>query len=453
MLTRMFISIPCVTVTLFATVVAAVPLAIAAEGPGCAGETMADWTVIDRDNLDTVKGKCFHGHRVGDLIPDRMAWMIRDQDFSIKAAPPATHPQPYRLQQATEKFKGQASVDPNTKQLLNYTAGIPFPDIDPNDPLAAYKVHYSHWYARGGDHWGNSSPTPNFAFTLIEASSGIERIQMWNYSGYKMINRVTATDGRYIEGDGKVWFKALLYATYPHDIRGLGTFTIRYPDGAFDDVWAYIRTVRRVRRLSGAAWFDPIGGTDQLQDDFGLWGHPTWYTSLRFLGKVHVFGIEETSADKPEGPERFPFQNKGKTIAEQFPRLKPTAPYWNVEDTWQPTTAYVIEVTPPAQHPYGRRVIHFSVHSLGNVFSEAFDKKGDFWKVIYDGDGCYVTQDEFIDPNTGKPECVWFEQYGLVADYQRRHATIYWVGDDLPMQPPSMQSDDFSYSVLEAAGR
>lgn len=413
-------------------------------------EEIPNFTIVNKSNLDSMLDKCLAGHRLGDLMPERMQWMIRETGFAIKATHP-THPKiDYRLAEVTEKYKGTAKIDPATKQISGYIAGIPFPDIDPKDPLAAYKVHYNHWYNRGGDHFGNVSPNDNFSFTLIDGDRGVERIQNWNFSVYKMTARYTSD--QHTLGDGSIFMKALLFAAYPHDIKGLGTYTIRHNGGKLDDVWAYIRSVRRVRRLSGGAWVDPIGGTDELQDDFGLWGHPTWYDNLKLLGIKWTIGVEQTSADKPL-EQSFPFVREGKTLQEQYPLLMMDPPYWNVLDTWQPTQAYVIEVTPPEFHPYSKRVIHFSTELLGNIFSEAYDKKGDFWKVIYDGDGCYVSLDGAIDPETGKAECVQYEQYGPSIDYQRRHATIYWVGSDLPMHPPTMRHEQFSYATLEAAGR
>lgn len=436
----------------FAGWVAALP-ALAAEQAACKGDDLANFTVISKANIDAVKGKCFGGHRVGDMIPERMEWMMREQGFSIKAAlpEPKKFAIPYRLRMATEKYKGTSKIDPATKQLSGYVAGIPFPDLDLADPMAAYKLHYNHFYNRGGDHFGNTSPNANFSFTLIEGRSGIERIQDWNFSVYKLIGRVTGGDTHMV-GDGSIFTKAILFAAAPFDVKGVGTFSIRYADGKMDDVWAYIRSVRRVRRLQGTAWVDPIGGTDELQDDFGLYGHPTWYDNEKLLGKVWAFGIDQTGADKPAA-KRFPLVVEGKTNAEKYPLLKNEAPYWNVEDTWQPVENWIMEVTPPTYHPYSKRIIYFSADALRNNFSYAYDRKGDFWKVVYDGDGCYVTTDGFVDPDTGKPECVWYEQYGPSIDYQRRHATIYWVGSQLPMQPPGMKNDDFTYSILEAAGR
>src|SRR5258708_6354907 len=49
-------------------------------------------------------------------------------------------PPPYK--DATEKYSGQAQLSPDN-HLANYTAGLPFPTIDPNDPAAAAKIMWN----------------------------------------------------------------------------------------------------------------------------------------------------------------------------------------------------------------------------------------------------------------------------------------------------------------------
>jgi hypothetical protein len=50
-------------------------------------------------------------------------------------------PRAYR--EATEANSGQVKLSPDGRRLENYVAGMPFPDIDPNDPQAAAKVMWN----------------------------------------------------------------------------------------------------------------------------------------------------------------------------------------------------------------------------------------------------------------------------------------------------------------------
>jgi hypothetical protein len=73
-------------------------------------------------------------------------------------------------------------------------------------------------------------------------------------------------------------------------MKGIGTFTIQY-DSVKVDVWAYVPAVRRVRRLSGGAWMDPVGSSDQLQDDLEIFNARPAGTGYKMLGKRHVLAV------------------------------------------------------------------------------------------------------------------------------------------------------------------
>ena len=67
---------------------------------------------------------------------------------------------------------------------------------------------------------------------------------------------------------------------YPYDLKGTMRFLIRYEDPKKDDdIWMYIPTMRRVRRMSGAQRQDSFGGTDSSYDDIrGFDGRPFEHT-------------------------------------------------------------------------------------------------------------------------------------------------------------------------------
>ena len=73
---------------------------------------------------------------------------------------------------------------------------------------------------------------------------------------------------------------------YPEDTRGTGVVTVSYDDARLPDVYAYIKAVRRVRRLSSRAWADPLSATDLLNDEaFGMAVDPAWYADWKLVGK------------------------------------------------------------------------------------------------------------------------------------------------------------------------
>lgn len=417
---------------------------------GAKAEELSPFTVLQKSNIDKALDATFEGQRIRDLLPERLEWQIREHNLKITLKPATKPDLPYdpRIVKFTEMYKGQPSVDPNTFMIATYTAGVPFPDIDLNDPLAGVKVVWNYTAAQPhGDHF--DCP---FTFNLVDGNVGIERIQQWVFARYYMVGRVTG-DQR-IVGDGSIYHKSLLFAQFPQDIKGLGTFSIRYWDPKLDDIWAYIRAVRRVRRLSGGAWMDPIGGTDHLQDDIETFNaHPSWYKQYKLLGKRNALAVGNSQGHVADLNKRWAWQRGAASLTDEFPRMDPAAPYWNPQDVWEIRPVYVVETVPPEYHPYSRKINYFDASNWRPYFAETYDKKGQFWKWLTFANIEWIAIDGYIDPNTGKAPRYMFSAWGTNIDFQRRHATFFNVPSECTMNPPGYTENDFTLAVLEAAGR
>lgn len=395
-------------------------------------EEVPPGTVINAANLDAMKDNTFEGKRIGDMIPERNEWQIREHGLTIKLKKSEPHPVDPRWAAATKKYAKDVKFDTATREVSGYKAGMPFPEIDPADPHAGIKVIWNFNY--GVPH-GDIQDFRKFAYLLIDGDSGLERTQQWAYIRYYMKSRL---GGEPVKGDGSIYFKQLLFATYPQDIKGLGTFMFRYDTGKRDDVWAYIRTVRRIRRLSGGAWMDPIGGTDQLQDDIEIFNaHPTWYPKYNFLGKKWTLVI--ANSVQPTWIE------EAGSTEEKFPRVDLTnPPYWNPLDEWEPRECDVVEAITPEEHPYSRKVMYFDAMNARPYFSFAYDRKGEFWKS-------FTFASFKMDSEDG--ETAIASAWGSSIDFQRRHATIFQSHKTWLINPLDVGEDDVTLGELEAAGR
>ena len=433
---------------------AAAMLAAAAAAPAaaeCQGEKIAAGTVLNAANLSALSEKCLGPVRLGAALSEHQAWQIREHKLEMRLMATTAAPPAHRTIRATEKYAGAATLGPD-RTLENYHAGRPFTTIDPNDPDAGVKVVWNHIYGQPrGDQFGlrGGSVAPNFVYTLIEGQSGLERIQEWQFSRFHMRGR---TEGEPTLGDGSILDKSVLFAVSPQDIKGLGTFTIRYHTPQLNDTWAYVRSVRRVRRLSGGAWVDPVGGTDQLQDDIWWNSHPAWYSEIKLVGKGWVMHPTESAKWLPED-QRAAWQPGKPTVPEQFPRLVFHKPYWNVDDVWMPRAVYIVEGIPPGFHPYGRRVVYMDVENDNYLISDIYDKRNEYWKSFTVAVRPYPADDGFIDPKTGKPELYYFTAWGQIVDFPRRHATLFHVSPEFYMFAQGTSLEDLSLARLEAAGR
>lgn len=342
-----------------------------------AAEEMAAGTVISKSNFDEVKDKLFEGKRVGDMIPERMQWMIREREFTMKIRHSEKIEMDEKYMQATQDGKGKVKFDPVTRQATGWTSGMFFDpqDIDINDPHAGDKII---WNLRGPT-YGATMDLANISFVFIDGEEGVERIQRWKSVRYYMEGRLDG--GPVQEGDGDIMQKTILVATSPQDIKGLGTFSIRYNDPSAqkaDDTWAYLKSVRRVRRLTGSAWMDPIGGTVQLYDDWDIWDAvPTKYKSNKLIEKRWIFAVAHS-------PEVSVDLSKKGTI-EEFPSVALNeAPYYypakHIE--WEPREVFVVEGTPPEGHPYSKKIVYMEKDFPRPYLGEAYDQNGKFWKFF-----------------------------------------------------------------------
>lgn len=410
----------------------------------CGAKEVCPGFVIAAANIDSVMDSTIEGVRVGDALTNRLQYLIRNHGLTIavqKSTPVRVDP---RLIEATKKYSPAVTIDPNTRLISNYKAGVPFPNIDSKDPLAGTKVIWNYNFSQVQDHFGSTSVQPSI-WPLIDARTGIERVQYWNFIRYVYIGRKGSEPP--VVGDGSVHHKSLLFAVSPQDIKGIGTFSIRYTTGQLDDTWAYVRAVRRVRRLSGGSWMDPIGGTDHLQDDLETFNaFPTWYPSYRLLGRQKMLMVAEGRSDV--------FNANASGQKEMYPILNlEAAPYWNPKDNWEVRDVYVVESTTPDFHPYTKKVNWMDAENWRPYLAETFDKKGDFWKSIIFGSRPFPLSDGYNDPATGKPFLVSFTSWGVNADYQRGHATSFFVPDSFQVNPPWINRETVSLSNLEAAGR
>ena len=396
-------------------------------------------TLINKQNIDQVKSDIFEGKTLSSLLPEKVEWQIRNHGLALTLA----NSKPLKLDPkwleatAQNRKSGTISFDAATRTVKGWVKGMPFPDITESDTHAGDKVVWNFLYGRP---YGDSQELKNFHFLLIDGDKGLERDLKYRLDRYFLRGRLS---GEPSIGDEFLLQNTLLFAEAPQDIKGIGTFTKRYGDGfKSDDVWAYVKSVRRVRRLSGAAWMDPVGGLDILNDDLDVWDSPpNWYKSVKLVGRRWILACVNVGAasnrrtvnpDKAGTPEEFPYQD-----------LK-TPPYWNPSPQlgWEPREVWVLEGTPPAEHPYGKKTLYVDIQANRPLMSEIYDKQGNFWKFHNFQQGLVVGFDGFL---------AILPSQGQQIDFKRRHSTNFvsdWVVNRKGAKP-----EDFSLGALEAAGK
>ena len=398
-----------------------------------AAEELQPGFVISKDNYDSVKDKTFEGKTIASMVPERMEQMIKQFGLTLKIAHSKKIEMDPKYVAATREYSKDVKFDAATRTMSGWKAGMPFPPevIKMDDPNAGDKVI---WNLRAAT-YGATMDLRDISFVFISGTNGVERVQRWQSRRYYMEGRLDG--GPMAEGDGNIAQKTYLFATSPQDIRGLGTFSVRYNDPTSakpDDTWAYLKSVRRTRRLSGGAWMDPIGGTDQLYDDWDIWdAFPTKYRANKLVGKRWVLAVAHSplvSVDnaKRDMPEEFP--SVGLTEAPHY------FPAKHIE--WEPREVYVVEGTPPPEHPYSKKVVYMEVDFPRPYLGEMYDQKGEFWKYMIFQNRPDIGDDGYkaVMPVVGH-----------VIDVKRNHSTTW--SSNMKANPKGVKENDVSLSKLE----
>ena len=330
--------------------------------------------------------------KVADLLsPGNYALVQEGMQMRIVPSGKLEWPPPYT--QATEKYSSQCELAPDGT-LKNYTAGLPFPLVDANDPSVATKILWNFSFrplysddidARGVEvaSYGPSGGDPLSYFTV------------GHFSFYNNIGRIEVPP---IPTDPDAAASGIRYRfgfypfLEPQGMRGFGLLRYRQirPD-IEDNVWVYAPNTRRLRRQSPQALSDSIGmlpgfgggagggevgaaiGTSSgaayvntLDPDsyFGFAAKIENYT-YRFLGERSMLAVVN-AAHSPAEP--CP-SDGGRSIC---------------PENWEMRKLYVIEATVKPQYDLSvtKRILYIDSEAWIITASDLYDRQGKLWRSI-----------------------------------------------------------------------
>ena len=309
---------------------------------------------ITADNMD----------KYTQLLSPGMEWAVR-YGWRIRVAEPRHVEMPRAYREATEKYLGQPKLAPDGLRVANWTAGQPFPKIDPNDPQIALKImwNYSYGFAATDDldaqNFDADTGTigKNRGMT-VERHYMIDDLRRLYFTGRLVVDPKPELPNP----DGIRYKESLHPLSEPFDLKGVGATFYRYIDpDRQDDSWLYLPQLRRVRRLSTAQRSDALFGQDSDVDSYyGFSGHIAWM-DWKFLGERTVLGVmhAQHAPVKWQDPED-----------------------WAFDDIWEPRRVYVIEGTSKLpQYAYGKRILFIDKEGYVVTHSDIYDRAGQLWKV------------------------------------------------------------------------
>jgi hypothetical protein len=344
--------------------------------------------------------------KAADLMSPGMEWCVR-HGWPMRVVAPKSVTWPKAFKDATEKYSGQIKLAADGLSLENYVAGLPFPQIDPNDPHVAKKIMWNYEY--------KFLTTDDVDLRNFDADTGsistsvpmsVERHFLLDH-----FRRLFYTGRLYVEpkpdyepNPNKYRGQQGLYPVLePFDLKGVGAVGNRYTDSAKqDDQWLYLPSLRRVRRLSTAQRSDALFGQDTDVDSYyGYSGHIAWM-EWKFLGEKELLSAMH---------------------GEHFPVKWANAPAdWAFDDVWEKRSVYVVEgVSKLPQYAYSKRVIFIDKEAWTVPYSDIYDRAGELWK-IWINNYSFRTQAPVPDPIV-YPDEMGFIPAIVMVDLQLEHAT------------------------------
>jgi hypothetical protein len=339
------------------------------------------------------------------LLPDEILDHYRQGDYvnpilDITTPGAVSIQLPADFQEASRANSGLYALSPvgsiieqRTGQQPPHVFGLPFPDIDPQDPQAGTKIvwnfFYSTWY---GDN-------THFLTELVMLSrGGVDRrlstdVYTLMYDG--------ASDARGRANPNNLLSQTMARVVSPADLNGTVSLTWRYRDPSkHDSLWTFVPGLRRARQVSALNRSDGFLGSDFSLDDGAFFdGKPEDFV-FRLVERRDQLVIMDPYSVRGEA-EIMPVPGGGwRIVWKDVPRIGADAPDWHGLP-WAPVSAalarrpmWIVEATPrDPNYLYGRIVLRFDAETYQGSFATKYDRAGTLMLSYQAGTGGYYSGD------------------------------------------------------------
>lgn len=389
--------------------------------------------------------------RVRGLIPDALyPFAIQDfADLRMEIVETRDYTPHASYVKATVENACKPSLDADGN-LVNYVAGQPFPysdwakeatghrcDLSPDDPQFALKLAWDvnyRWQGSGFNYpqWGFSYMR-NSGKDLWRLGQGVYRRTYFSHRADLLPQSQDLVE------DTDVEWAEFIEVNDPFDLRGTMFLLYRYTDPSKeDDTWAYIPSLRRVRRIATTQKSDSLLGTEFTFEDFYLFAGYV-------LDQEWKFGGESTQlAALSSRRECFPSNLGAQFVVRKEGLIRlGTREEWDacrwgpygalpfVDERWEKRSAFVLEDVPKQKgHPYSRRTIWYDKESMWALYSIAYDRAGEPYKIF-----AHVAtwSDDTRNPgNAGTRVVLGRALVGVNLQSRNSHVTQFFTGNLFP---------------------
>ncbi|GLZ24724.1 hypothetical protein Pstu01_13940 [Stutzerimonas stutzeri] len=382
--------------------------------------------VLSAQNLDEHLDDHYQGTPINELLTEHLIMRIREHGLRIKLAPARPMQPDSRYIAATKTYAPKVGFDTQTKTPTGYVAGIPFPKLDLADPLAGWKLAWNLFYAipTNADNSAVGGP-----ITIAHFDKGIVRQFVGDNYKFRMVGRYTDEPPGH-RGDGTIKQKSVVALSAPYDLAGLGVYTVQSAQGKADEAYVYVKSIRRIKRTAGAAvWMDNQPQMDMLNDDNnGIDSYPLWYSDFRILGKRTILAVSYL--------EPMMSMHYEDLIEQSAPWINPNPEHV----VWRPTEVYVLEGTPPSEHPYGRKILYVGTDYPQPYAGEFYDKNDELWRMWR----LWITQSTTPDGYT-----IPTANYVQAIDLKAQRATFIDGTGIMVQNDPQFKEEMLSPRIME----
>jgi hypothetical protein len=306
--------------------------------------------VIGPQNWQRVQGM------VGENLLNRIE---SGYTFKIKESHPRRFSKEYVA--ATDKYSGKVTLG-SRGELVNYVAGLPFPNLGPSSSQAGLKLAWDFAKRWLGDDFkeGGGTPSGKASSYTIEKDGSERRSEVIRYQ-IQTRGRVTLDPLHSIPGYDHVDWIILRADEYPRDTSGTTTLETRYLDPDHDDdLYVYVPSIRRVRRAPPTQRCATLAPGEFNYDDISSFNGKITNFDYKFLGERQILGNFSQ--------QQTPFHRK-------------PGDYLPLDEAWEVTKAYVLEITPKdSSYCYPRKLLYIDTSTFQAVWGQIFDAKGSLWK-------------------------------------------------------------------------
>ena len=397
------------------------------------------------------------------VIPGYLEY-LNFPEFKAHIISPIDHTPHQAFIACTEKYHGQVRLN-SDGAMQNYVCGQPFlnSELKIEDPLSGVKAGWNwnwKWSYYGLEIYhipwiwvrfdGSKSHTlpelippaqnlvvmdpgnwslPTDLTSYYQGGGTFQRTLQSNYQHLVYSHLATLNGGALpVPGAQDFEWKELTVFYAPFDIRGTGFLIYRYSDPyRADDAWAYIPTLRRVRRVSVETKYDSLLGTDHTLDDFYGYAGRVLDMDWKFLGYKDILCVCD-----PKGMHDHVYGPDG---------IVP-------DEDWEVRKMIVLERIPRnPRHPYSSAIMFIDPQIWYDPFHVAFDHSGKLWKLFqWQWKWTETVPPPWDKYNKGAQTVVW--QAVNDMDVQNNRGTIINAfGDGFPNVLTDAQAYNRRYEV------